>query len=134
MKLTIPISNQGRLRQSLKIAGLACVLAGIAAMTSGCAGYYQPGYSRAYYAPDYTPYYADYGYGGDSYPYGGYDEIVVGGNRHRGYYGHHHLGGEFGARAHAGRGGGGGFHGSGGHGGAGHGIGGGGGGHGGGHR
>lgn len=114
MNPTIPNLKPRCLAKSLKIASMACVLAGIAAISGGCAGYYQPGYSRAYYAPDYSPYYADYGYGGDSYPYGGYDEIVVGGNRHRGYYGHHHLGGEFTARApsgHGGRGGGGGGHG-----------------------
>jgi hypothetical protein len=52
------------------------------------------GYDTGYYAPSYTGYYADYGYGGGPYwgsgPYVG-STIVVGGRTHRGYYGRHHY-------------------------------------------
>jgi hypothetical protein len=73
------------------------LLAAAAIGLSGCAdggGNYAAGYGPGYYAPDYGPYYGDYGYAGNPYwgggPYSG-GEIVVGGVRHRGYYGGHHF-------------------------------------------
>ena len=98
----------------LGAALLALVLCGL----SGCAATgVGVGYSSGYYAPDYTGYYADYGYNGypwwGSGPYLG-GRFVVGGHSHGGYYGGHHFyGGSHGGGARFG----GGFHGGGGHGG-----------------
>src|SRR4051812_50097923 len=48
------------------------------------------GYDTGYYAPSYSGYYSDYGYGGAPYwgagPYVG-RTILIGGRAHRGYYG-----------------------------------------------
>ena len=83
------------------------LLAAAAIGLSGCAdgGGYAAGYGPGYYAPDYGSYYGDYGYAGGPYwggggYYGG--EIVVGGVRHRGYYGGHHFAHEWSGASRAG--------------------------------
>jgi hypothetical protein len=80
-----------------KVFMAAALVAAATIGLSGCAdggGSYAGGYGSRYYAPDYGAYYGDYGYAGNPYwgggsYYGG--EIVVGGVRHRGYYGGHHF-------------------------------------------
>jgi hypothetical protein len=56
------------------------------------------GYDTAYYAPTYSDYYGDYGYGGDPYwgggPYVG-STVLIAGRSHRGYYGGHHFARDF---------------------------------------
>lgn len=76
----------------------ALALAGLALTTGGCAGgYYEAGYGSGFYAPDYGPYYGEYGYGGA--PYGGFGgfyggpDIVIGTSHYHHYYGNHHYAG-----------------------------------------
>ncbi|MGH8095026.1 MAG: hypothetical protein ACREIF_16395 [Chthoniobacterales bacterium] len=82
-------------RVGLKFFTTAASIAIAAVAFTGCAGdYYVAGYGPGYYAPDYAPYYGDYGYGG--YPYWGPGpyygaEIITGGVRHRASYGWHHF-------------------------------------------
>jgi hypothetical protein len=89
------LRNEQGARFGLKLFIIPALLVAAAFGFSGCAqGNYASGYGSSYYAPDYGSYYGDYGYGGDPYwgsgPYSG-GEIVVGGTRHRGYYGGHHF-------------------------------------------
>jgi hypothetical protein len=68
---------------------VAIVLAGAIGFT-GCADYAAVGVSSGYYAPDYRPYYVDYGY--DGYPYWGpgpyYAGLVVVRDRDRDHHRH----------------------------------------------
>ena len=85
-----------RTPNEIKMRASVLILAGVIAVLffAGCAGGYVAT-SGAYYAPDYGPYYADYGYAGG--PYYGYDPgyiggfVITGGHHHRRYYGHHHF-------------------------------------------
>jgi|GEM_PF-1722966 len=77
-----------------------------AAMTSllfsSCVGTYDDGEYGGGYS---GPYYGDYGpyYGGGFYGYG--DDLIVGGRRHRGSFGDHHISGHsFGGGSHSGSG------------------------------
>jgi hypothetical protein len=102
-----------------KAACAALLLGGFALSLGGCAGYYEPGFTGAYYDPDYAPYYPDYGYNDGLYGgFGAYTgDVFIGGIHHHGYYGGHHFSHDFhggGFRS------GGGFHGGGFHGGGGH--------------
>jgi hypothetical protein len=87
-------STQRWLEHTLVLALI--IVAGVG--LSGCAETGGVGYSSAYYAPDYGPYYGDYGY--DGYPYWGGgpylgSSIIIGGRSHRGYYGGHHFAHDF---------------------------------------
>lgn len=81
-----------RTGKTLHLLG-AAMLAALAISFSGCAAGLGYGGS-GYYAPSYSSYYSDYGYGGEPYwgagPYVG-STIVIGGRSHRGYYGGHHY-------------------------------------------
>jgi hypothetical protein len=74
--------------------GLAMAVAGIFGLLfAGCAGGY---YTGAYYSPDYSPYYTNYGYAGGPYYYGYTPGFIGGfaissGNHYHRYYGHHHF-------------------------------------------
>jgi hypothetical protein len=106
MKMTTDISKNGRADRDAavieggqrKLTAFLLVCGSVAALLlGGCAA---GNYSTAYYAPDYGPYYSDYGYGGD--PYYGYDPgyyggYVIGSTRHHRYYGSHHFAHDFGA-------------------------------------
>ena len=81
-----------------KAASMALLAGSLALASGGCAAYPEAGYGRAYYTPDYSSYYGEYGYGGEPYPAfaGGYgDGLFIGGVRHQGYYGSHHFGHDF---------------------------------------
>ena len=106
-------------RSSLMFLMSAALLFVAAISFTGCAGggSYVAGYSTSYYAPDYSPYYGEYLYGGEPYwglgPYYNTDIIIHGGH-HRLYYGGHHFAHDWGGGLP--RMGGGGFHGGGGRG------------------
>ncbi len=97
MKTLLEMTKNG-LRKFARPRLLAVMLiAGLGLALGGCAvdgGY---GYGASYYAPDYAPYYTDYGYNGYPYwgggPYAG-STIVIGERSHRGYYGGHHWRGD----------------------------------------
>lgn len=80
---------------NLKTIALSILCLGLGLTLGGCAGgYVSTGYSGAYYAPDYSPYYGLYGYSGG--PYYGYNpgysrSFVIRGTQHRRYYGRHHF-------------------------------------------
>ena len=106
MKTTTVISKNGKTDRSAAgigrgkrmVIGFSLVCGSVAALLlGGCAA----PYSTAYYAPNYGPYYSDYGYGGDPYYYGYdpgyYGGYVIGSTRHRRYYGSHHFAHDFGA-------------------------------------
>src|SRR4051812_29760456 len=84
--------------------GMVAVCGLVVMALSGCvATGVGVGYDTGYYAPSYSGYYSDYGYGGAPYwgagPYVG-STILIGGRSHRGYYGGHHYAHEFrGARS-----------------------------------
>jgi hypothetical protein len=107
MKTTMDISRRGsadreaagvgRRTRNMIAFSLMCGSV-LALLLGGCA---DGTYAGAYYAPDYGPYYGDYGYGGDPYYYGYdpgyYGEYVIGSTRHHRYYGSHHFAHDFGA-------------------------------------
>lgn len=102
-----------RFKQMARAKWVAVALgaATVGILGSGCA--VEPGgFGAAYYEPNYSGYYSDYGYNGGGY-YGG--DVFVGG----GYYGGHHFSHDFHGGGHGGGGHGGGSHGGGGHGGGG---------------
>ncbi|MDR3401733.1 MAG: hypothetical protein P4L99_04465 [Chthoniobacter sp.] len=103
-------------------AGAALLLGGFALSLGGCAGYYEPGFTGAYYDPDYAPYYPDYGYNDGLYGgFGAYTgDVLIGGIHHHGYYGGHHFSHDFHGGGGSFHGGGGSFHGGGHGGGGGH--------------
>jgi hypothetical protein len=88
-----------------KHASLLAVLALGAFGYTGCvATGVGVGYDTGYYAPSYSTYYGDYGYGGAPYwgvgPYVG-STVIIGGRSHRGYYGGHHFARDYrGGRTH----------------------------------
>jgi len=80
--------------KAAKMIGRAFLLGIFLLVMNGCGG----GYGGAFYTPNYGSYYGDYGYHGEAYPdfggsYGG--DIIVGGVRHQGHYGGHHMGNDF---------------------------------------
>jgi hypothetical protein len=78
-----------------KRVSLLVVLAVAGFGYAGCVGTGAgAGYSNGYYAPSYSSYYGDYGYGGEPYwGAGSYvgNTVIIGGRSHRGYYGGHHF-------------------------------------------
>jgi hypothetical protein len=94
-KISCPSVMRGAPQPSkLMIFSLMCVSA-LGLLLGGCA---DGTYATAYYAPDYGPYYSDYGYAGEPYYgydpgyYGGFD---VSGTRYHRYYGAHHFSRDF---------------------------------------
>ncbi len=90
-------------RPRAKWVRLVAVALAAGFLGTGCA-VYPTGYGQAYYEPDYSPYYSDYGYGGA--PFAGFfgGDIIVGGGHHHGYYGGHHFGHDFHGGGHHGGG------------------------------